>query len=85
MMHIASAFDKKIISLWGCTVPEFGMYPYRSAEDSIILQPWLLKKRPCSKLGNRCKYGAPGTCIQRIETEDITGAINRILSTEKEL
>jgi ADP-heptose:LPS heptosyltransferase len=27
-MHIAAAFKKKIISVWGNTVPEFGMYPY---------------------------------------------------------
>jgi ADP-heptose:LPS heptosyltransferase len=29
LMHIASAFKKNIISIWGNTVPEFGMYPYK--------------------------------------------------------
>jgi ADP-heptose:LPS heptosyltransferase len=28
LMHIAAAFNKSVISLWGNTVPEFGMYPY---------------------------------------------------------
>ncbi|HEX3007496.1 MAG TPA: glycosyltransferase family 9 protein, partial [Bacteroidales bacterium] len=28
LMHIASAFNKIILSVWGNTVPEFGMYPY---------------------------------------------------------
>jgi ADP-heptose:LPS heptosyltransferase len=28
LMHIAAAFKKPIISVWGNTVPEFGMYPY---------------------------------------------------------
>ena len=28
LMHIAAAFNKPIISLWGNTVPSFGMYPY---------------------------------------------------------
>ncbi|NJN34562.1 MAG: glycosyltransferase family 9 protein, partial [Saprospiraceae bacterium] len=28
LMHIAAAFQKKIISIWGSTVPEFGMTPY---------------------------------------------------------
>ena len=28
LMHIAAAFKKEIISIWGSTVPEFGMYPY---------------------------------------------------------
>ncbi len=28
LMHIATAFKKPVISLWGNTVPSFGMYPY---------------------------------------------------------
>ena len=28
LMHIAAAYKKPIISLWGNTVPSFGMYPY---------------------------------------------------------
>ena len=28
LMHIAAAFKKPVISLWGNTVPSFGMYPY---------------------------------------------------------
>jgi len=31
LMHIAAAFKKPIISLWGNTVPSFGMYPYYGA------------------------------------------------------
>lgn len=28
LMHIAAAFQKPIVSVWGNTIPEFGMYPY---------------------------------------------------------
>lgn len=28
LMHIAAAFKRPILSVWGNTVPEFGMYPY---------------------------------------------------------
>src|SRR5690606_41474937 len=28
MMHIAAALKKPIVSVWGNTVPQFGMYPY---------------------------------------------------------
>lgn len=28
LMHVAAAFKRPVISLWGNTVPEFGMYPY---------------------------------------------------------
>ncbi len=53
MMHIAAAFNKPIISIWGNTIPEFGMIPYNPAERfrSEIFQVTDLKCRPCSKIG----------------------------------
>jgi ADP-heptose:LPS heptosyltransferase len=57
LMHIASAFSKHIISIWGNTIPEFGMYPYmpQCPERSHIVQVNDLSCRPCSKLGyDRC-------------------------------
>lgn len=57
LMHIAAAFDKKIISIWGNTVPEFGMYPYLKTElqqqfsDAHINEVKNLPCRPCSKIG----------------------------------
>lgn len=53
LMHIAAAFKKHIISIWGATVPEFGMYPYLAGDKSVIIQADHLKYRPTSKLGNR--------------------------------
>jgi ADP-heptose:LPS heptosyltransferase len=50
-MHIAAAFKKRIISVWGNTIPEFGMYPYLAAEGSEIVEMKNLKCRPCSKIG----------------------------------
>jgi ADP-heptose:LPS heptosyltransferase len=60
LMHIAAAFHKDIISIWGNTVPEFGMYPYLPKEEgkSTILEVKGLSCRPCSKLGYReCPKG----------------------------
>lgn len=53
LMHIAAAYQKKIYSVWGNTIPEFGMYPYmpQNPDRSVILQVDHLKCRPCSKLG----------------------------------
>ncbi len=53
MMHIAAAFKKKILSIWGNTVPEFGMYPYLPSEKDTfkIVENNALKCRPCSKIG----------------------------------
>ena len=51
LMHVAAAFKKDIISVWGNTVPQFGMYPYLAGENSIIIENKDLNCRPCSKLG----------------------------------
>ena len=50
LMHIAAAFNKPIVSVWGNTVPEFGMYPYQ-ADYSRMVQVKDLSCRPCSKIG----------------------------------
>ncbi|HLG03698.1 MAG TPA: glycosyltransferase family 9 protein [Bacteroidia bacterium] len=58
LMHIAAAFQKRLISAWGNTVPEFGMYPYQPGEGSKIIEYKNLYCRPCSKLGyNHCPQG----------------------------
>lgn len=51
LMHIAAAFQKKILSFWGNTTPQFGMVPYLSDPASKMMEIPDLKCRPCSKLG----------------------------------
>lgn len=80
-MHIAAAFGKKVVSVWGCTSPRFGMPPYRAHTDSIILEPLELKKRPCSKLGNRCKYGMENRCITHVSPQEISNAVNSLIGS----
>jgi ADP-heptose:LPS heptosyltransferase len=67
LMHIASAFNKKIISLWGNTIPEFGMAPYKPNRDNKILQVQGLKCRPCSKLGFHACPKKHFKCMNDIE------------------
>lgn len=62
MMHVAAAFRKPILSVWGNTVPAFGMYPYLpGAEDQEKKRRQEvvgLACRPCSKIGHqRCPKG----------------------------
>lgn len=77
LMHIASAFKKKIISFWGCTKPSLGMYPYFADPQSkqVVFNP---KKPPCSKLGNRCKHSKKG-CISNIDSKVIYKEIQKAL------
>lgn len=53
LMHIAAAFHKNIVSVWGNTVPELGMYPYlpKEPEKCHIVECKDVRCRPCSKLG----------------------------------
>jgi lipopolysaccharide heptosyltransferase II len=56
LMHIAAAFSKPVFSVWGNTVPEFGMYPYRT--EYQVLEVKGLSCRPCSKIGfAKCPQG----------------------------
>ena len=58
LMHIAAAYNKKIISMWGNTIPEFGMSPYLPNLENKILEVKNLSCRPCSKLGyKKCPKG----------------------------
>jgi ADP-heptose:LPS heptosyltransferase len=69
LMHIAAAFRRKIISIWGNTVPKFGMYPYMPGDEekSTIIEVTGLKCRPCSKLGyDRCPKGH-FKCMEEID------------------
>ncbi len=57
LMHIAAAFKKNIISVWGNTIPEFGMAPYYGnySIPNFQFQVPNLSCRPCSKIGhNNC-------------------------------
>ncbi|TAK44584.1 MAG: glycosyltransferase family 9 protein [Saprospiraceae bacterium] len=78
MMHIAAAFKKKILSIWGNTVPSFGMIPYDGSgyENSTIFEVQGLPCRPCSKIGYaRCPRGH-FRCMNDLETEKIVAAIS---------
>ncbi len=59
LMHIAAAFRKPIVSVWGNTVPALGMYPYMPKGPApIVAEVDGLACRPCSKIGyETCPQG----------------------------
>lgn len=60
IMHMAAALKKKIVSIWGNTVPDFGMYPYfgKSEVPQFLSEVKGLSCRPCSKIGyDKCPKG----------------------------
>lgn len=56
LMHIAAAYKRPVLAIWGNTVPEFGMYPYKT--PFLNLEVRNLACRPCSKIGfSACPEG----------------------------
>ncbi len=95
MMHIAAAYQKTIVSLWGSTIPEFGMYPYfgktlsnselLSAKNSenrnlFISEVNGLSCRPCSKIGFKQCPKKHFNCMNRQDEFKIMGFIEKALS-----
>lgn len=70
LMHVAAALKKPVISIWGGTVPEFGMFPYLPGAPSAMVEARHLSKRPCSKLGNHCKYKTC-RCTEEIDEAEV--------------
>ncbi len=70
LMHIAAAFQKKILSFWGNTVPDFGMTPYMADKASAILEIKNLKCRPCSKLGYEKCPKKHFKCMNEMDVEE---------------
>lgn len=71
LMHIAAAFKKPIVSIWGNTVPAFGMGPYygNATVKSEISEVQGLRCRPCSKIGyHKCPKGH----FKCMELQDLT-------------
>jgi len=71
LMHIASAFKKDIISVWGNTIPEFGMYPYKPGPNSHIIEVKGLSCRPCSKIGYSACPKKHFKCMEQIDEQKI--------------
>jgi ADP-heptose:LPS heptosyltransferase len=78
LMHIAAALHKDITSVWGNTIPEFGMYPYFPIGSSTInkmIEVKGLNCRPCSKIGyKKCPKGH-FKCMKEIEPQTIIDSI----------
>ncbi|MBS1565095.1 MAG: glycosyltransferase family 9 protein, partial [Bacteroidetes bacterium] len=83
LMHIAAAFKKPVVSLWGNTIPGFGMYPYygdnflsnQPQKPYDILEVNGLKCRPCSKIGyDKCPKGH-FKCMRDISDEGLKAVV----------
>ena len=78
IMHIAAAFQKNILSLWGNTIPEFGMSPYLPGEKSKIYEIFGLSCRPCSRLGFESCPKKHFHCMMDLPVAEIASLANSL-------
>ena len=80
LMHIGSAFKKDILSIWGNTTPQLGMYPYLPSKNSQQFEVQNLSCRPCSKIGHeQCPKGH----FKCMEEQDVDGIVSAIVKTQQ--
>lgn len=82
LMHIAAAFKKHVIAIWGSTTPSFGMVPYygndllkngKLYDDVQVHKLWC---RPCTKIGrHHCPQGH-FKCMKKINVDEIVKIVN---------
>jgi len=81
MMHVAAAFRKRIVSVWGNTVPELGMSPYLPEGEghSSIMEVKGLRCRPCSKIGfDKCPK-KHFNCMNRLDDWDVVEHVRELI------
>ncbi len=81
LMHIAAAFNKPTVSIWGNTVPDFGMYPYmpENKTKSFISEVEGLRCRPCSKLGYKKCPKKHFRCMMDQDLDAIIEAVKKFV------
>lgn len=80
LMHIAAALKKPIASIWGSTVPAFGMTPYYGSTQvpSVIIQNQNLTCRPCTKIGlEKCPLNH-FKCMKSLSPSEIATAVQNL-------
>ncbi len=90
LMHVAAAFQKPLVSLWGNTTPELGMFPYYGfnnlnqsiAPQSVILENNDLSCRPCSKIGYDQCPKKHFRCMQDLEVSQMIVAVKKLWETQ---
>ena len=90
LMHIAAAFKKPILSIWGNTTPWLGMFPYYGynnlkdtvAPNSVIFENRSLSCRPCSKIGFDACPKKHFKCMEDIPVDKLLDKAKELINTK---
>jgi ADP-heptose:LPS heptosyltransferase len=78
LMHIASAFQKKLAVIWGNTTPKIGMTPYFPNSEVANFEVMNLNCRPCSKIGYQQCPKTHFKCMNNQDLEEIAKFVNHL-------
>lgn len=87
LLHIACALKVPTISIWGATIPEFGVFPYYGKYDvpHYIHEVQGLNCRPCSKHGTqKCPKGHY-SCMKDQSLSSIERSIQQLSSENQKV
>lgn len=77
LMHIGAAFSLPLYVVWGNTIKDFGMYPYRLNQAEVFhFEVADLSCRPCSKIGFQSCPKGHFSCMRKQDLAQIAQAIN---------
>ncbi|MEL6925346.1 MAG: glycosyltransferase family 9 protein [Bacteroidota bacterium] len=85
VMHMAAAFQRPLVVLWGNTIPDFGMYPYykRGVNHWKAFEVKDLPCRPCSKIGfDQCPKGH-FSCMQQHSVSAVMEVVGQLWQAEE--
>ena len=86
LMHVAAAYQKPIVSLWGNTSPDMGMFPYygynnlkeRIAPQSVIVENKAVGCHPCSKIGYARCPKKHFNCMNDLDMAVVSNAVQKL-------
>jgi ADP-heptose:LPS heptosyltransferase len=84
LMHIGASFDVPLHIIWGNTIRDFGMYPYRLEQEEVYdYEVADLPCRPCSKIGHQSCPKGHFSCMRKQDLSEIVKAMNQINITPR--
>lgn len=74
LMHLAAALGKTCFVIWGNTVPELGMYPWKTEFYNLEVRG--LSCRPCTHLGHAVCPKGHFACMLNNDPDKLLGMVN---------
>lgn len=84
LMHIGASFEVPLHVIWGNTIRDFGMYPYRLEQEEVYhYEVADLPCRPCSKIGHQSCPKGHFACMRKQDLTGIAAAMNQASATPR--